>query len=180
MESVTNNPNFPNPDPPLVTVQAALTAYDNALIAAGGLDRTKVALKNEARAALEVLAARLGMYVMNVGLGNVAVLTSSGFTVIKETEPIYITNPGSVNIANGITSGELKVSVKTVKGAKSYVFQLSSEAPVENTEWTSYTTSRSRYTFTNLQPGKQYWVRVAVIGAREQVAYSPVGSQFAQ
>jgi predicted phage tail protein len=117
---------------------------------------------------------------MNVALDNAAMLTSSGFTLYKPAEPVYIDNPGNVTISNGITSGELVVSVDTVKGAKSYLHQIATELPNGTTNWTSASTSRSKFTYSNLQPGRQYWVRVAVIGSRQQIAYSPVATQFAQ
>ncbi len=180
LDQMTGNGTFPAPAPSLEDLSSAITAYSNALVAAAGLDRTQVALKNEARQTLEVLLAKLGMYVMNVALGNAAMLTSSGFTLYKPSEPQYIDNPGNVTISNGITSGELVVSVAAVKGGKSYQFQLATELPTEATEWISNSISRSKFTYTNLQPGKQYWVRVAVIGARGQVAYTPIATQFGQ
>ena len=180
IEQMTGNAAYPNPVPELVDVQASLTTYSNALIAAAGLDRTEVAFKNQARENLEIILGKLGMYVMNVALGNVAMLTGSGFTLMKASEPQYINNPGNITISNGITSGEMVVSVDGVKGAKSYLHQIATELPTETTEWVSNSTSRSKFTFTELQPGKQYWVRVAVIGSRGQIAYSPVATQFAQ
>lgn len=180
IEQMTDNAFFPNPVPELTDVQASLTSYSNALVEAGGLDRTLVALKNEARQVLEIMIGKLGMYVMNVALGNVAMLTSSGFTLLKSGEPQYIDNPGQVTISNGITSGELVAVVPAVKGAKSYMHQIATELPTDATEWVSTTTSRSKFTYTNLQAGRQYWIRVAVIGSRGQVAYSPVSTQFAQ
>lgn len=180
IEQMTDNAFYPNPSPELGDVQASLTTYSNALVEAGGLDRTLVALKNEARQVLEIMIGKLGMYVMNVALGNVAMLTSSGFTLLKSGEPQYIDNPGQVTISNGITSGELVAVVPAVKGAKSYMHQIATELPTDATEWVSTTTSRSKFTYTNLQAGRQYWIRVAVIGSRGQVAYSPVSTQFAQ
>ena len=180
LELMTGNAAFPNPAPSLGQLQAEVNAYGQALTAAAGLDRTQVALKNEARQTMEITLSKLGMYVMNVALGNVALLTSSGFTLNKPDDVIYIDNPGSVVIENGITSGELVVSVTAVKGAKSYQHQIATEQPLEATEWKSTSTSRSKITYTNLQPGKQYWVRVAAIGSRGQIAYSPVAAKFVQ
>jgi hypothetical protein len=180
LEKMTGNDFFPAPVPTMEDFGASISAYNAALTAAAGLDRVKVALKNEARLSLEILLAKLGMYVMNVALGNVAMLTSSGFTLRKPGDPQYIDNPGNVTIANGVTSGELVVSVAAVKGAKSYLHQLATELPTDATEWVSTSSSRSKFTYTELQPGKQYWLRVAAIGSREQIAYSPVATQFAQ
>lgn len=180
LEQMTGNAFFETPSPALTDVKAAIAAYSQALVAAAGLDRTQVALKNEARAGLEVLLSKLGMYAMNVALGNVAMLTSTGFTLIKLSEPQYITNPGNVTISNGVTSGELVAAVISVRAAKSYLHQITTELPTDATAWQSNSSSRSKYTYSGLQPGKQYWIRVAVVGSRGQIAYSPVATQFAQ
>ena len=179
-QMTTNATFFPAPEPTLGALKDAITEYSTALIAAAGLDRTLVALKNEKRQNLEVVLAKLGMYAMNVALGSVAMLTASGFTLLKQGEVQYITNPGNVVIANGITSGELVASVPAVKGAKSYLHQISTVEPGENTPWQSITTSKAKFTYSELQAGKQYWVRIAAVGSRGQIAYSPVSTQFAQ
>lgn len=180
LEQMTGNASFASPTPTLAELQTAISTYSLALVAAAGLDRTQVAIKNEARQALEVILGKLGMYVMNVALGNIAMLTGSGYTLNKNGETVYIDNPGNVSISNGVTSGELVASVVAVKGAKSYLHQITEQQPTAATEWQSTSTSRSKFTYSNLQPGRQYWVRVAAIGSRQQIAYSPVASQFVQ
>ena len=178
--SMAGNPAFPTPIPTLADVQAALTRYSNDLVAAATLDRVAVAEKNKSRLQLELLLAQLGMYVMFIANGDAAILTSSGYTLSKMPEPRYITNPGNVDLGNGITSGELVASVKAVSGAKSYLYQIAAEEPKDNTQWESNSSTRSKFTFTDLVPGKRYWVRVAATGRDEQVAYSPVASQYVQ
>jgi hypothetical protein len=180
LSSMTNNPAFPNPVPTLQEVTNALAQYSADLVAAASLDRTAVAMKNKSRTLLENLLRQLGMYIMYVANGDAAILTSSGFTLSKLPEPNYITNPGNVTLANGVSTGVMEVSVGAVKGAKGYVYQIAGEEPVTGTEWQSTNSSRSKFTYTNLQPGKRYWVRVAATGSGEQIAYSPVASQFVQ
>ena len=180
LNSMTNNPAFPTPIPALADVQAALTQYSADLTAAATLDRVAIAKKNQSRAELELLVKQLGMYVMFIANGDVAILTSSGFTLSKQPEPRYITNPGNVTLSNGLSSGELVASVDAVPGAKSYVYQIAATEPTDTTVWESTPVTRSKYTFTGLVPGKRYWIRVAVAGRDEPVAYSPVASQYAQ
>lgn len=180
LNSMTDNPAFPAPIPALADVKAALDKYSEDLIAAATLDRVAIAKKNESRAELELLTKQLGMYVMFIAKENVAVLTSSGFTVSKQPEPRYITNPGNVTLSNGLSSGELVASVDAVPGAKSYVYQIVSTEPTDTTVWESNTVTTSKYTFTGLIPGKRYWIRVAAAGRDKQIAYSPVASQYVQ
>lgn len=180
LASMKNNPAFPTPIPTLVDVEAALTKFSADLTAAATLDRVAIAEKNKSRLELELLLGQLGLYVMFIANGDTAILTSSGYTLSKVPEPRYITNPGNVNLSNGITSGELVASVKAVAGANGYLYQVATEEPTDSTQWESNYSGRSKFTFTGLIPGKRYWIRVAVTGRDEQVAYSPVASQYVQ
>lgn len=180
ISSMSGNPDFPVPYPSIEDVQAASGAYSAARLAAANLGRTFVADKNAARITLDDLLSQLGNYVMNIADGDLAMLTGSGYTLYKQRELRYITNPGNVTISNGLSSGELKASVKAVAGATGYLYEITGTSPDENAVWTSIPSAACRYTFTNLQPGKQYWVRVAATGSRQQLTYSPVATQFAQ
>jgi hypothetical protein len=164
----------------LVLVKAALEKYTAALAAAATNDRIAVALKNESRAELEALLKQMGLAVMAEAKGNEVMLVSSGYTLAKQREPRHITNPGNVILSMGLSTGQMIATVKAIYGAKSYVYQITNSLPTEETAWTSVTASSSKYVFENLVPGNQYWVRVAVVGGRKQIAYSNVGSWFAQ
>ena len=180
LSCMTDNPNFTAPIPTLEEVQAAVGNYNEALAAAAGLGRINVAEKNKRRRDLEALLTQLGMYVMFIANGDAAILTSSGYTLTKMPEPRYISNPGNVTLTNGITSGELVDSVKNVKNAILYFHEITDQLPADNTAWTRTQSSKSRFVFTSLLPGKQYWVRVAAVGTGEQIAYSPVATRFVQ
>jgi hypothetical protein len=178
--SMTGNASFPTPVPVLADVETAVAAYSDALNAAEGLGRVNVAWKNKTRTDLETILIQLGMYVMSVANGDAAMLTSSGFTLTKAPEPRYITNPGNVTLSNGVTSGELTDAVASVRGARIYYHEITDTAPTEETVWVRNQSSRSKYVFTGLTPGKQYWVRVAAVGSGEQIAYSNVAAKFVQ
>jgi hypothetical protein len=178
--SITGNPAFPNPTPSLEDVQAAVTAYSTALVAAADLGRKNIAAKNKARQQVEALLKPLGNYVMCMANGDYETLVTSGFSLTKGYTPRHLGATGNVTIANGNTSGAMVASVKTVSGASSYKHDITEQAPAENTVWESTVTTRSKFTYHNLTPGKQYWVRVAAIGTDGQVSYSPVSTQFAQ
>jgi hypothetical protein len=180
LSSMTGNPDFPTPTPAIADVSTAVGNYSDALNAAAGLGRVNVAQKNKARQDLEAILKQLGLYVMSVANGDAAMLTSSGFTLSKMPEPKYITNPGNVTLSNGVTSGELVDAVPTVPGTRVYYHEIADAAPTEETVWTRYQSSRSRFVFTGLIPGRQYWVRVAAVGPGEQIAYSTVATQFVQ
>ena len=180
LESMTDNPNFPDPIPTLVQLQTAITNYSNALVAAAELGKNNVANKNKYRSELELLLFQLGMFVMFVANGNVTILISSGYTLSKEPEPQHLENPGMVMLENGISTGQLVATIKKPAGARSFAHEICDEQPTPATVWNSTPTSRSSFVFNGLLPGKQYWVRVAVTGSAGQIAYSTVSTQFAQ
>ena len=177
---MTGNTAFVDPIPALADIKAALTKFSKDLLLSLGKDRILVPEKNKSRKQLELLLGQLGLYVMFVAVGDEAILASSGFSLTKDREPRYITNPGNVTLSNGVTSGEMLATVKKVKGATGYLYEITYIEPTDTTVWTSNTGSKSRFIFKTLIPGKRCWVRVAAIGAGNQIAYSPIASQYAQ
>jgi hypothetical protein len=180
LQMMTGNVNFSDPIPPLTVVQAALTAYSEALVNAASKDIAKVAAKNAYRKNLELQLNQLGMFVNYAANGDAAKLATSGFTMAKTPASNQLESPGNVTLSNGVNTGELQSKVPVPKGAKSYLHQITADPLTENSTWESMASSRCTNTFTNLQPGKKYWVRVAAIGTKEQVAYSNVASQYVQ
>jgi hypothetical protein len=70
--------------------------------------------------------------------------------------------------------------VPAVKGAKGYTPQFTSDPLTASSEWTQVMTTTSKYTFTNLNSAKKYWVRVAAVGPYNQVVYSDAISRVVQ
>ena len=179
-DSLNGNTNFVNLVPSLPDVQAAISKYSDDLQAASTGLKAAIAQKNQSRAILEAILRQLGMSIMTEANGDEAKLATTGYTLSKNREPRYITNPGNVTITNGISFGQMIGSVKAVAGGISYVYEIAGELPAGATNWDIYTSSTCKFLFSNLIPGKQYWVRVAVIGSRGQKAYSTTATFFAQ
>lgn len=179
-DSMKNNTVYADLASAVTEMKTLLDAYILNLQAAETKERNSVALKNESREQLTAFLKPLGMNVMAIANGNEPALVSSGYSLVKTPEPRYITNPGNVTLYQGLSSGEMISAVAAVAGAKSYVHQITTEYAGDQTVWISNTSSTSKFLFTNLIPGKQYWVRVAVIGSRNQVVYTSVATWFAQ
>lgn len=180
LSKMSGNPNFPDPVPSLGTVEDAIDNYNTGLTAAMKLGTDNVAQKNAARLVLENTLKELGRWVMFIANGNVTILLSSGYDLTKEPVPVYITAPTVITVTNGINSGSLVAKTPRVPGANGYIHQITDTLPTNDTVWTSTTTSTSRFVHTELDPGKQYWLRIAATGSRQQIAYSPVASKYAQ
>jgi len=178
--SVGSNPAvFVSPLPWLPNLGDAIESYSTNLTAATDLGRVNVSNKNQSRIVLTEALVQLGRYVTLIAAGDENILVLSGYTVAKEPQPRHLDNPGTVTLSNGITSGSLVSFVKR-GNANSYSHEIADTLPTESTVWEKFASGNCQYTFTNLTPGKQYWVRVAAIGYRNQVAYSPVATQFVQ
>ena len=179
-ESITGNPNFITPNPSNLVRSAATAKYTASLAVAEGLGRLQVAEKNADRRSLEQLLKQTGLYVMNVADDNEVIMASSGFPPAKTKESVALGNPGNVTLRNGSTSGEMKASVRAVKGAKSYVYKIMEGVPGDKSSWTTNYSTSSKFVFEGLQPGLQYSVIVGAIGSKQQVTYSSPNSLFAQ
>jgi hypothetical protein len=178
--SIAANPAvFASPVPPLPDLQAAIATYSADLIAAASLGRVNVATKNQSRDVLIEVLVQLGRYVTYIAAGDENILILSGYTLAKEPQPRHLENPGTVTLSNGNTTGAMISFVKR-GNANSYLHEIADTLPADSTTWTKFPSINSQFTFTSLTPGKQYWVRVAAIGYRNQVAYSTVATQFAQ
>jgi hypothetical protein len=169
---MTGNSYFPAPVPPLADLQVALTAYQTSIVEAVTSDKIKIANKRSCRIELETVLVQLGRYVMFVANGNELMLISTGFDLVKQPEPKVLEEPGLVTVSNGISSGRLVVSIKRVKGAYSYLYQITPDPLLPNSTWTSMPLNRSTGIFENLVPGQKYWIRVAAVGAGTQIAYT--------
>jgi hypothetical protein len=178
--SMTGNANFANPDPAMTEVDKAVADYEDAFIAAQNLGRVNVAKKNEARLALTNVLTQLVVYVNFIAKGNVAVLLSSGFVITKDREAKKIGTAGVVTLKNGKSSGELIAAIQSAGNGASYEFNITDLMAGDKTVWISTPSKKSKFTFTNLIQGKQYWVKVAVVGAGNQLSYSDVVSIFVQ
>jgi len=180
LQDMTGNPYFTNPIPTLADLQLAIDAYSVALVNATDLGRLYVAEKNATRQSLEMLLAQLGMYVMYLANGSDVVLTSSGFDLVKQREVAAITNPGSVTLGNGISTGQLTTLVQAQAGAKGYSHEYTLYPVTPESVWTSNPSSRCKTTFTGLEAGKKYAVRVGVLGTNEELAYSGIATMYVQ
>ena len=169
---------FTDPVPDIADVANTVTAFQDALAAAGNGGKNEVALKNAIRGQLDQMLYELGLYVMFVAKGNEDILIRSGYPIVKERTPSQLGMPGMVTLSIGITSGDLLAKFKKPTGTLALTFQITDVLPTSATVWTNELCTGSKFLFTGLTPGKQYWVRVLVVGSGTQNAISPVSSMF--
>ena len=165
--AMTDNANFPKPNPTIASLQAAITAFSEAMVAAVDGGRIRIAERRQARKVLEGLLIQLSAYVMMTANGDVNMLISSGLDVYKEPEasaPIEV--PQAPELSSGANTGEVLVKVPVVKGAKSYFFEYTADPLSDSSVWQQVVDTRSKVLITGLTAGKKYWFRVMAIGLR--------------
>ena len=120
--NLTGNPNFPVTEPTLADFIVVKSAYTTALQNSAEGGKTAVAIKNQAREELLTNMRNLSLNIEAQAQGDKAKLVSSGFDLAAEGENVPpLTGPTNFKIADGLNAGELKLSVKAVPQAVSYL-----------------------------------------------------------
>lgn len=166
--AMTGNANFPTPTPSAPDFLAGLSAFQAAVSAAEAARvaaREATAVKDEARALLELLLNQRGNYVQSASNGNGPVILSSGFPLKNPPSPVGIL-PAPINLLielNG-TPGVMLLSWRHVAYARSYIIQCS----VANTmtrDWQPFKTSSvAKLRIEGLTLGQVYAFRIAAVG----------------
>jgi hypothetical protein len=175
-----NAVNFPSPDPDLATITTLANEFERDIQeaeAGGSYDRS---VRDNKKQELIDNMHYLSNYVLFVAKGRRLIAESSGFTITKEKSPKPpIEKPVQLVLTDGINARELQLLFAKVHGAKSYMYQISTD-PSDETKWiTAYGTVRKNL-FTRLESGKKYYVRVVALGTKGQIVYSDVVARIAQ
>ena len=171
---------FPTLVPELPALLVDIDAYGDALAAAKTKDKNSVAAKNDARDKLTETLIHLAASVTAIAKGNRTILISSGFELEKEGEGVIIVKPNTVILTDGAISGEMVIKVPAVKGAKAYAPMYTADPLTEESQWTQFLSSTSKFTFKGMVPGTRYWARMGVLGPNGQIVYSDAISRVAQ
>jgi hypothetical protein len=149
--AVAHNPLFPTPDPSLATLQAALSALEEAETAVRSGSRGATAARDEKRRVLGTLLRQLGAYVQKVADGDSstaeAVIESAGVSVHK----LAIRQKQRFTVRQGAVSGSVKLMTIWVGRRASYAWQYSLDGGA--TWLTRPITLRSKTTVSGLPVG---------------------------
>lgn len=172
--SMFNNPNFISPTPTLDVLMAAIVAFSDALTATADGSRTKIAIKNKSRKALETVLKQLSRYVSMIAGDDKSIVLSGGFQTQKEGEPSPAPVAPLIEVVAGVNPGEAEIRITRIKGAQSYNYEYTPDPVTENSVWLSEPDSRIEHLVTGLPSGKRYAFRASIIGLRGARAYSAV------
>jgi hypothetical protein len=182
IDSLTGNPNYPSPHPPLADITALANATEskaNEADATDQLRKTQTAELGALEDQLDAAMTQIASHVDSVSGGDEAKIMSAGLdtrspaTTTTEPPPA----PSALDVTVGDRDGELDASWDTVAGAKSYVIELSEDVP---TAWKhSGVSTKSKFTLSGLESGKRYWIRVAAINSVGQSGWSDPATKIA-
>jgi hypothetical protein len=186
IKSMTGNTNFGAGIPiypPLADITIAVDELEQAAIKAnyGGVESTAVMYEKEFALNLQMTA--LGHYVENVANQNhetaESVVLSAGMEVKGPGEPQpALQQPENLRGAYGRKRGEILLRCRPVKGALIYIW-LISETPNDPDSFVMMNnfangTSKSKFTWSGLEPGKLYAFKVFVYGVPGRSPFSDV------
>jgi hypothetical protein len=181
--ALENNPNFPDSGEVVSQVKTLLTDIS-------GLEMEKNRLQSQlgsVDAQIDEKIAKLYnalndavAYVNMKSNGDEAKIVSSGFEVPKDRTPIgALPKVMNVVLKEGLGSGELLVSFKNLRGARTYVIEVTYTV-MDESSWVlgTYASGSRGNVLPRLKAGAQIWVRVAGVGAKGRGAWSDVASRF--
>lgn len=167
--ALTGNLYFPTTNPTVATLQTAIGDYTAALAAAALGGKNNIAAKNARRADLIAVLTSLALDIMKQADGDLQKLISSGFPLSKDKTPLGpLGDPQILKLEDGALSGSLVVSINKVTGAQTYGYEYTLDPLTNDSQWTSEIDNKIKHTFSDLEAGKKYWVRVIAYGNDEQ------------
>ena len=179
VSQMTNNPHFPQPNPPLADISAANTNYLAALDKVENGTKEDTVVKNNLRKVLELVLKSETDYVQQVSLGDEAIILSSGFDVNKKPTVVGpLDKPTNFNITVGVNKGSVVASCDVVTHASFYEFELTEMPVTSNSVWLKKTSTKHKLLIDGLTSGKQYMFRVAGAGSDPSRNYSDEISSF--
>lgn len=179
LDSMTDNPLFPNPSPTLAVFKTILDTYISALVKAEQGTKAATAAKNNARVSVEDLLKKESSYVQIASDGDETAILSSGFQVNKKPAPVgELPKPQNVKIEVGSNKGGVTISCNAIKGARAYQYEYSKLPITADTTWVDVVTTRSYADVSGLESGKEYGFRVAGVGTDPTRVWSDVIASY--
>jgi hypothetical protein len=182
VKAMDKNPAFPNPQPTLAEVTADIDALDAAYAHSQAVKQEAIAsttATHDKDAAYEITMRKLGAHVESVATDEKTV-QSAGMSVGSTRGPLVpATVPTGLTASEGDHDGTLDLNHDRVKGAKSYVYEMSLDPPTATSWKHAAVSAKSSVTISGLASGTRYWFRVAAITSTGQSGWSDPATKIA-
>lgn len=179
---MTGNVHFPNPPFSPIDLKnqsELLRAKMTEQAAAFELYKQKSVEVNNERQKLAAMIEQDAAYVENIANGDAAKILSAGYDVRNDsTSGTAITVPQIVSLKDGGANGALELSFRSVKGARSYVVEYTTDVTAPDSWQIIDIITRSKTTITGLKSGTQVWIRVRTVLSNGQSAPSDPATKF--
>jgi hypothetical protein len=175
--ALTGNSNFPTPHPTLAELTAAAGALETASNTAQAARREAkrhTAAMGHKEDDLDQLMTQLGAYVESVAGDDEAMIMSAGLETRSAAAPDSSAPeaPETLTATTGNHEGEIELSWDTVRGARSYIVERTTD-PQTAASWIQAGVSpRSSLIIEGLDSGKRYHFRVAAVTLNGQSPWS--------
>jgi Fibronectin type III domain len=181
--ALTENSNFPAPNPPLAQVSTAIDKVEQLnddVQAARAAAKAKTSELNQQEAALDRTLTQLAAYVESVGGDDEAKIISAGMeTRAARSAAGDVSAPHDLSASAGDHEGEVDLQWDKVNNARSYIVEQSPDPPTDSSWSNSAVVVKSQATIEGLTSGKKYWFRVAAVGATGQSGWSNPAAKIA-
>lgn len=181
--NLTDNPDFPNPNPPLAQVDAAIDLLEAKVVAAQAVRQSAQAAtaeQNDAEDAIDRIMDQLGGHIESASGGDEAKIISAGVSVRSSTSsPRELTRPAALAATEGDHDGEIELHWDRVPPARGYVVERSPDPPTDTSWVHEKVVTTSSTTISGLIRGAKYWFRVAAVGASGQSGWSDPATKIA-
>lgn len=179
--ALTGNAYFPTTDPTVAILQTTIGNYTSDLAAAALGGKNNVAAKNVTKANLIAVLTSLALDIMKQADGDLQKLVSTAFPLTKDRTPLGpLGDPQILKLEDGPLTGSLAVVISKVTGAKTYGYEYTLDPLTDASQWSSEIDNSVKHTFTDLESGKKYWIRVVAYGTDEQETDSAPVSRIVQ
>jgi len=181
--ALTNNPDFPSPEPTIAELTTQTGATEGAYNTAQASRQKAIsdtATQNDEEKQLDTLLTRLGSYVQLKSAGQEVKIRSAGMQIKAPIAPVGpLGAPENLLLTDGGSEGTLVASWGKIRGAVSYIVETTT-APDAKSGWSySSATTKTRLSLTGLSSGTRYWCRVAALGAAGQGPFSDPAAKVA-
>lgn len=180
--NLTDNPDFPNPIPPLAQLTTTIDALEAKVVetqASRQAARANTAAQNDMEDQLDQEIDQLGGHIESASGGEEAKIIAAGVSVRATAVSHAVTAPAAFSLTEGDHNGELAAHWDRVPGARSYVLERSADPPTATSWVHEKVVTTSSTTIGGLTSGVRYWYRVAAVGSGGQSGWSDPATKIA-
>lgn len=175
-----NNKDFPSPLPDLPTLLGFITNLQacQTVVEAGNLAGIKA--RDKAQADLISALKSIGNYNNFQAQGSAEKLATTGFELYKSGQTVILHAIKAIFVTSIVNTNSISIRVVGAKGAKSFMYQYTTNADKAEGSWISENNTVRKHTFSSLTKGSLVSVRVIVNGSKGQQEVSETISRYVQ